>query len=796
MRHRKMMGPALVALALVVGLLLWTRPEGATPEVGSGDPTANTSGPGSSWLSFVPALATKPTLSIRGTVRGEQGPVAGAVVLASMTVAGESLSDLPCVNASGQKTQKSIFDCHHLLTPVFEYVSRRQGEAPVVARTTSAADGSFSLEGLKAGNYSLWAEDPSGVGLRQDVAAGSTGVDLRLGASVRLWGHVLDARRAPVEGALITAIFIEHSRFFEAFTDHEGRFQFEPLPRGEYALFVSREGQVFQGKSLHAYPPEARSFFILDNPHRMSGMVLSGEQPVAGAEVRAHGSVGFDNESDYTARTDDSGQFVIEAPFTSPVFRLVATHAGLGAVKRVSFYAPSETDLRETLPEVNGIILNLAPLAEMEGLVRDEANRPVAGARSSYTSVERGGPGDRFMVMTNAEGRYRLGVITPGVSHLRVLARGHSELMEKVDLLPGKHVVDLTLSSIPVIEGILVDARGQPVEGENVELRLPEEEDDKLPLDRETTGPDGRFALDAQHPGTYQLEVGNKRTRWQRLMVEAPARLTVRTERLPSVTGELVDETGIPVPNVSIRLLSDDPTASHDLLAYSGTDRHGRFSMCAPKPGHYRVLAELQKATVTHIASQEVEVGEAGAQVRLRFEAGQPLTVVVVDRRGQPLEDTSVSVESSLRKWSDHSYSGERTGPDGRVTFQRVSGDALEVHVSKADFWRLANPTSAARPGAVRLNPGDSEVRAILVRQAFVSGRFVGRDGEPITAFTVNGEAQEDEQGGFALPIERTGILSIDLAPLPAVPGTAPVHLSVSVQEEVDLALGTLSVGP
>ncbi|HLK99659.1 MAG TPA: carboxypeptidase-like regulatory domain-containing protein [Myxococcaceae bacterium] len=114
-----------------------------------------------------PDSAPKPTgLTIQGTVLGPRGLVAGARVLATLAVEGETLSTLP------------------------ELVEERRGEALTLAEAVTAEDGSFVLSGLEPGSYALWVESVEGAGFQDGVGAGSSSVVLRMGAGVRLSGTV------------------------------------------------------------------------------------------------------------------------------------------------------------------------------------------------------------------------------------------------------------------------------------------------------------------------------------------------------------------------------------------------------------------------------------------------------------------------------------------------------------------------------------------------------------------------------------------------------------------------------
>ncbi|HYO55014.1 carboxypeptidase-like regulatory domain-containing protein [Archangium sp.] len=230
----------------------------------------------------------------------------------------------------------------------------------------------------------------------------------------------------------------------------------------------------------------------------------------------------------------------------------------------------------------------------------------------------------------------------------------------------------------------------------------------------------------------------------------------------------------------------------------------GHFSLRAHSEGRYRVTAEFQQEDVVHTASQGVELGGDGARVRLRFEPGRELSGVVVDARGQPVEGAQVEVRSALRTPSRNRKGpgrGQRMGPDGRFTFQSVSGDPLELTVEKPERVLACAEQEDGRI-ALPVKPGDRELRVVLLRYAFVSGRFLRDDGTPIPAFAVKtreGRQQArgwfDKEGHFSVPILCTGTIQLELIASDEVDvrgGSRRLRRSVSVREEVDLDVGAL----
>jgi protocatechuate 3,4-dioxygenase beta subunit len=787
MQRRLVLGAVFAALGLLV--LLASREEPVASRGSTAGARDSRSLPMLRALfQSTPSPSGDTRLRIRGTVRSSGGrPVPGARVLASAPVAGESLSELPCENGS---RGGSILECTRGLEreQVLSLVAQRQGEAPVLSRATTAADGSFTLEGLEAGRYLLWVESAEGTGLMHDVAAGDDGVELRLGAGVRLSGRVVDEAEAPVAGALVTAIFKAHSRFFEAVSDADGRFRLGPMPPGEYSLVIAREGFLSELETFTGYEPEHELTSTLYRTRRIAGRVLLAGASVAGAEVLARPE--SLNEPELRTLTDAAGRFAFEG--VAPLRRqLIATHGGYGAFLKVFDDAASELELARGYPEVT---LELTPVSHVQGVVLDETRRPIEGARVDVTQRD----GKELLwsrTLTDARGRYRLGPVRPGPVSLDVAANGFIPINRQRQVVAaGENTVDLTLTRATLVEGWVVDAAGQPLVGEPLALNTLEGPEALPGNHGRRTGPDGRFSLDAPEPGRYRLEVGGQKMAPQVLEVAAPSSQRISAERLLTVMGEVVDEAGMPLPGVRVGLWPATPDIREAELTRATTDLQGRFSLGASSEGRYRVAAVLSHDDFTRATSQEIELGKGGARVRLRLEAGRRLSGVVVDRGGQPIPEAQVRVLPTLHV-EPLGCGGPPpraiTDSHGRFTFRGISGEQLVLHVWKEGYLDVSR--DGVRDG-FPLKPDERDVRVVLLKSAAVQGRFVRADGSPIMFFELNGQEHAHEKGRFSLPIYGAGTVQFELRE----PGSraAPVRRTVTVQEEVDLDVGTITQGP
>ncbi len=786
---------AVIGLLLAVGLVVHQRPRSA--------PTRPVSASGSGSIGARPGrLGAAPTpppsggLRIQGVVFNDHGPVSGVRVSASRPEVGQTLSELPCppdVDPFPSDEPKFLPDCVESATSlILELTGAREGEAPVYAEAVTAGDGTFVLEGLPPGSFTLWALGEQGAGSRAGVPAGVEGVELRLGDGLTLEGVVL-GEGAPLPEARITVIHLGHTRFFDARPDADGRFRIGPLPMSRYLLAVSADGWMpglFTSVSLE----EPGAWLELVRPRRLTGRVLSGGAPVPDVEVLLEPQFLPPGDA-RRVKTDAEGRFLFE-PLSPQAYRLTVDEAGRSALAHL------ELEEGEPWPEV---VLELGETFFVEGTVRDEAGHPVPGAQvgaiwldRSQLDREETDPWGRE-TRTGPDGRYRLGPVKPGLYVFFIAAeqyrRGEGSQHE-VERDTGP--VDFTLERSSLVQGMVVDTDGQPLP--HVELSLlrpgrPNPRHHNVVAD-DRSDAEGRFVLAAPEAGPYLLDVQDESVLPGQLQVEAPSEgVRVVLRRGGSVSGSFTDHQGIPVPEGMVSLW--DLGEKGGAVRAARVDQAGRFLLRGVAPGRYMVEALQLTASVERSTAVPVEVKDGEqVEVSLQLEVGRTLSGVVVDGSGQPVAGAFINASpSSAPAWQ---RAGEdvavvvqemptdvRTGPDGRFTLSHLGAQAYDVSVSKEGY---------RRPGgeAVRVGAGSSEVHIVLDRLGAIRGRLVGPTGAPITRFRVNGKLQTEPGGAFAVLFEKSGTEALAIY----APEVAPVLRSVQVRDSIDVDLGEIRMGP
>lgn len=799
MRRWVGIGAVLAVLVAALGYVLEPQWGGSTPGDDGTDTRTEEDAPARplpvSTLLGAPLPSARGDLSITGTVLGLDGsPVAGAVVVATAPTPDETLSELPCPCEGESESEKKLSrcDCDKKACLLMEHVAERQGEAPPHARTTSDAQGRFSLEGLEAGTYALWADGSFGTVLRRNVPAGSEELVLRVGPGMLLSGRVRDEDGHPVARALVTALLVEPSRFFDTLTDAEGHWRLGPLPEEGYNLVVSQPG--FVTEHLRMSRMRTSSSLTLYRPVRLSGRVVRESRPVAGAHVHAAGGL---RERD--ASTDAEGRFTLEG-LRAGTYEVSATHAGLDALRSIELEPGMDTE---------GVLLELGTHARVTGTVRDPDGQPIAGA-----SVWVRSQGSSETTRTASDGTYTLGPIPPGAQELLATAPRYQTSSSTVNVTVAPPATqDLTLAPVPVLQGRVVSATGQPLAGVRLELEAddPGQEEHRYWMESTSSEEDGTFVLETFGPAGYRLRASHDGFLPADQTVRAPStgvQVVLRTGA--HVEGEAVDEQERPVPLARVLLKPTGTSQGGDSgeARESSTDERGRFTLQGLRPGGYLVSVWSETGEEARTITRPIAVrGTEALKVRLQLHLfeGMRLSGLVVDGAGKPIPDALVVLQSE-EDLEDPEHVEPfrrevpaRTGADGRFGFRHLAAGRwwLWARAEGHRFDPVANGLgrSAEEDGTQRgiaFSASATDVRIVLEKLARLRGRVVRPDGSPVTRFWIDEKQVVDPQGAFALPFSGSRKVTLSFT----AAGLAGTAREVELTEGVDTELGEVVLTP
>jgi protocatechuate 3,4-dioxygenase beta subunit len=695
---------------------------------------------------------------IRGRVLGLDGPVEGAVVVASTDGGEEVLSDLPCRcdNKCGQKLLEC--GCDGAAVQLVELVLERRGEAPPIARATSAADGSFTLSGLGEGAFALWAEKPGRlIGLRRGVAAGEEKADVEVTAGTTLRGKTVGDDGKPV-AATVTAIYAKHSRFFDAVSLKDGAFVIGPVPVGDYSVVASAPGLLPSHGRATSGDPDLKDL-KLHGPRRIAGTVTRDGAPVARATVTLEGA-----HKKAKAATDEKGRFEFGG-LKPRTFVLVAAE-GLAQARENVELKPGK--------DVLDVQLSLSRGGEIVGGTKTEAGAPVAEA-----DVDAWGNRQRSSHRTEADGRFRLGPVPPGKYQVGVHAEGYlSPDSRQVEVAEGATVtVELVLKTASPLKGVVVDEEGRPVEDASVSARSPrpagDDREDRERRSRHGAGSasshhDGTFFVDGLAAGPYDVTVGHEQYVDARLTVTAPTtEVRVILSRGLEIVGTVVDEDDQPVAGVRVAAARDEERKGRADVRFQeeessekvqdATGARGDFRLRGLEAGRWLVSATQGGSRDFREAHARVEVRPGSPpSVRLKFEKGLAISGTV-SRAGLPVPGVEVSAypagERKTRPSPDEIR--EMAGP-GRAT-SAEDGTFVVKHLKPGAYQLSAVSEEGSLEEAVKANAGDADVKLVLEAAGKVRGRVVSAAGAPVTHFKIGYRDFRDEKGAFELPSGEPG---------------------------------------
>ncbi|RKG86141.1 carboxypeptidase-like regulatory domain-containing protein [Corallococcus terminator] len=787
----------IIGVLLLLALLYGSR-EAANPTSPASPSTGKSSTGARATKQAVRVIAGSPRIT--GTVSNEHGPVAGVRVSASRVEPGETLSELPCpadaTEASSPRERPLPWtECGHRFEGEIQArVATREGEAHVLAETTTAQDGSFVLDGLTEGIVTLWALGEQGAAKQPDVATGSQDVALLLEEGVVFTGVVQEKGDAgPIAGARVTVFSRGHTRFFDALTDASGHFRVGPLPATDYAVLITAEGWTslfFTGAHSLKYQP-----LWLERPVRVTGQVVSAQgAPAAGVDVMLTATL-FDTRRRFTT-TDATGRFTFESAHPPPHTLFAQTPSR----DAFAVFRSKESD-----PPVEPV-LQLEPAVFLQGTVRDDAGQAIVDARvTARSNVEGAIASGEAFALTDAEGHYRLGPLMTGAHSLGVQAAHHLDLPSDEQSIDARtEPLDFTLTRAVSVEGILVDTDGQPLPGRTVSLRRGT--GFRWERDREeetvTTDEAGGFVVDARREGEGALFLEEDDLVTERLEVRIPSRdVRFVVRRGGEVSGILLSANGVPMEGTRVTLWSAgklDIDNRTDL-----TDGHGRFTLRGIPSGHFMVEASFQTDALEVIATQPVEVVE-GQRVdgSLRFPEGRTVSGIAVDPTGRPLEGARVraSIPSEdTPNWQqgrgfcgNGQPEGVRTDKEGRFVLKNLSAPRYDLFVwlEGHDFDPVHSRGGTAVKRRWRIGEEAQDLRLILKRSPVLRGRVVDEGGQPLTAFSVNGSRVTSEDGTFEQPPgpsegRRLVVRALDFAPL---------ERTLTLPDEGDLDVGVLTL--
>ena len=539
-------------------------------------------------------------------------------------------------------------------------------------RTTTDGTGRFELTApLRSGSLDVSVVANGHISATARVTTelldAADGASIGLLAAAPFAGVVVDDFQRPVVGANIHFEPTGMGRFVSARQRRSARTTSGPdgsfyianaLYGSAYRLTVGAPDFASVQQELPALrwnAPASPIRVVLSRGRQPWGTVVDvGQAPVEGAQVRllwppenpevgnSHGS----REATQPVTSNDRGEF--EFPLVAPgLYDLHILHA-----EHLDLQAETVS-----VPQGGGYFdlgaFTLRPGSHVHGIVVDPNDNPVKGAEVSMRQRTQGLSRQQRVAITDEDGRFRLGGLTPVPTDVTAVAGGFAPSLVKA-VRPGTgEPITIEMAEGASMAGWVLGPDGTPAAGIQVALTL-------LPADvprvaqtllgqdlfrHGRTDADGRFRFDNVVPARWTAEARDETTaamqegievthgelREIELRLEVPHRLTV------FVTNDLAE----PVTNAEVRA---NPKDRSRRSTFGHTDAGGR-AILSVSPGPATVGVEHPDLLNR---SREVVIEPGASELHVQLDSGWEITGTVRSIDGVPISRAEVEAIKQL----------------------------------------------------------------------------------------------------------------------------------------------------
>jgi len=379
-----------------------------------------------------------------------------------------------------------------------------------------------------------------------------------------------------------------------------------------------------------------------------------------------------------------------------------------------------------------------------EGIVRDHAGKPVAGAtvvvRTPHVTVS---------AVTDAEGRYRIDGLSLGKGRIEILARNHVDVSARdlrIDSVAGAPL-EFELHEGRTLVGRVLDGRGGGVAG--IRVRVAGDS-----IKESVTAGAGDYRIAGLEPGYVTLIAGAAAYPEVEVPVLIPAgsgqtSRDITVHRGASVAGRVADDAGRPVAGAMVNVLGrmEDWVLSGD---------EGEFTLHGVPPGDPRVTATHDDYFTASSDGLRIRPGEVLRGLELVMARGGRVRGHVLTPEEKPAAGVRVGLEVIEAEGSTGDVLDPTTDAQGAFQISRIPPGRYRVVVR-------GGAKSSAQEVELGAGAVVEDVLLVLAATARIQGRVEDASGAPVRGAIVealatgaaNGSPQAsavtEEDGGFSL---------------------------------------------
>ena len=541
-----------------------------------------------------------------------------------------------------------------------------------------------------------------------------------------LLGRVLDPEGKPVVDAEVLAIpervaGAADGGTVRVRTGDDGHFAFGALASGTWRIDAEAKGLLNPGpapsRQMRVEVDDTTAIEVdlqLRRAANVSGRVLKGREPVAGARVWAEVRFSESLGGQVSGFVVELGASKADGAFEGnvPPGRLVVRADGKAAGT-----AKSDELVLADGGGRDGLLLQLSSggnsaVASLQGRVHGRDGRGLAALVEIYSD-----DGKPRSQQVGEDGEFRFGGLTPGRWRIRARATGFGARELEVDLVGGEiSQVDVLLGAGGGMTGKVVDRAGEPVAEATILLTRGDE------TSQMRSGPDGSFRIDRPEllgNGATVQAVSLQHADSQRVDAVGGADVTLTLGPGGEIHGFVQDPEGKPLPGAVVSVhgwapVTPDPFSPQFVRPDRVVNEGAAFQLGPLRPGRYRLRGEAPGRGAVLVDDVVVTSGSARDNVIIRLGVGGVVRGQVRDEQGNPVPDAKIIV------WEPGAVlppkSGRSNG-EGRYVVRGVTPGRLSVRAQHPEYL-------TAMESGVEVREADETERDIILRKRAEGERF------------------------------------------------------------------------
>lgn len=525
---------------------------------------------------------------------------------------------------------------------------------------------------------------------------------------------------------------------------------------------------------------------------RLEGIVFGADDaPVEGATV----SLAANPPRKTTTQKDGTFAFdnLVARPYTL-VARAPSSDRGKGGVA-----GPVTARLTAKSDPVQ---MHLRPASSLKVTVTATNGKPVEGATVELRGI------DDQREDTKTGGIATFDAVVPGQYQLAGWATGMAHSSQFLSVGAGENQAHLVLQPGAPVDGVVVNAQGQPVKGARVVYSGASNWSNQGSRrhDAVVTTDKGEFHFDALPAGTFRflathddLAPGSSAP----ITLDGQTAKTGVTVTLPdgaTVSGTVVDASHQPVAGARIRVGVASRNAIFEPPRQAYSDEKGKFEIHGIARREHVAVAIHESG-----ASKDVPVDASKGDVsgiELVLEVNGVIAGTVVDPSGQPLEGVQVQAGPNFRdsrgtgdfqQWRLRGFPEDLTDAGGHFQLSGLAPGSYNVTATRSQA--LSRGRRGAGEGTVA-TAGTRDLKIVLQPEGGVKGKLQMADGSVPAMFTVSvGMTQQSFGGGDgSFEIDSLAPQKYTLDIRGAQFQAKSVDVTIDPSKTADL--GTISVSP